>query len=337
VGWRGALRSIAAEARRQERAAARRAREAERAWRESQKRSAEHAAALEADAYEANIEALTSIHRECADSIDWQAVVARQPPSAPMLAAVDRSLSTAARYELEGYAPSFFERLFGLKGRYRGLEQALRDAEQRELASAQHNQAIYASQLAEWNAAVQWTEDMHELAQRILGRDVDAYGEVIRAMECFKELGAVIGDQSISVKLNETQAEITLNVLESHVVPAEQKALTARGKLSVKKLPEARRMEIYQDYVCGAALRVAREFMAVTPIELVLVHVDTSLLNTATGQFEARTILSVACPRDRLARVDWDRVDASDLVSSLLHQMKVKRGKGFAAVDRVSV
>jgi hypothetical protein len=336
MGWRGALRTINAEVRRQERAALRRQREAERAWREAAKHHALEVAALEVQMFEAQLEALTSVHRECAETIDWNAVAARTAPSEPQPDAVDRSRSTYARRSLEAYAPTFFERLFGLRGRLRGLENELAEALQWEEETGQRLSAQHEQRLAEWRAATQAWSDTCELARRVLAGDVEAYREVIMAMQCLRELGSVIGDQSVRMTMSSTRAEVTIQVREGDVVPAEQKALTARGKVSTKKFPEAKRMEVYEDYVCGAALRIARELIAVTPLASVLVHVDAQLLNTASGHFEPSTIVSVLCPREKLESVDWDRVDASDLVGSLLHRMKMKRGKGFSAVERLA-
>jgi hypothetical protein len=55
--------------------------------------------------------------------------------------------------------------------------------------------------------------------------------------------------------------------------------------------------------------------------------------NPATGHLEDTCVLSVYCPRDKLDRVNFQSVDASELVGSLLHAMRFSRGKGMSAVQ----
>lgn len=45
------------------------------------------------------------------------------------------------------------------------------------------------------------------------------------------------------------------------------------------------------------------------------------------------TVLSVFCPRERIDRIDFERADASEVVTTLAHSMKFSRGKGIAAVQ----
>ncbi|HZI07662.1 MAG TPA: hypothetical protein VEZ71_26835 [Archangium sp.] len=57
------------------------------------------------------------------------------------------------------------------------------------------------------------------------------------------------------------------------------------------------------------------------------------LLNSSTGHFEDSTVVSVYCPRERMERLHFDRADASEVVSSFVHAMKLTRGKGLTAVQ----
>jgi hypothetical protein len=94
--------------------------------------------------------------------------------------------------------------------------------------------------------------------------------------------------------------------------------------------------ELYQDYVCGAVLRVARELFALLPIEMVLVTATGTLLNTQTGHMEEQPILSVAMPRKTLEKLNLDMIDPSDSMSNFIHRMKFMKTKGFAKVERIS-
>jgi hypothetical protein len=186
-----------------------------------------------------------------------------------------------------------------------------------------------------WEEAMEDWRESRELALLVLKGDLAAYGDAIRATGCLSELAETLGTNGFKLKMTSERAEVTLAIDEATVVPSDQKTLTSRGAVSSKKLPAARRMEIYQDYVCGAALRAAREILAVTPLGAVLVHGETPVLDSSSGHMVPRAILSVLCTRAELDRVNWERVDASDLVEQLEHRMKVTRGKGFVPVEPI--
>lgn len=210
MGWRGAVRSLNAELRRQERAARSRAREAERAWREAERQSALEAAWAEVDAYEAHLEVLTSVHREAADPIDWPALRDRQEPApVPEPPPLDQSRSRAAQVALEQHQPGFFEKLFGLKGPRLRLEQAFAEeieAEARVQAAAAQD---YAERKAAHAAACAEVAETRELAQLVLSGDTRAYADVIRGLGCLNELASVVGKQEIRANLGAEQAEMS--------------------------------------------------------------------------------------------------------------------------------
>jgi hypothetical protein len=60
--------------------------------------------------------------------------------------------------------------------------------------------------------------------------------------------------------------------VSDQVIPTTTPTLTSTGKLSEKNLPRTRQQEIYQDHVCSAMLRVARECFAVLPIDFLLLN-----------------------------------------------------------------
>jgi hypothetical protein len=124
-----------------------------------------------------------------------------------------------------------------------------------------------------------------------------------------------------------------LHVNSDEVIPSEVKGLLKSGKLSVKKMPKTRFYELYQDYVCGCVLRVARELFALLPIEMVIVNAVGNLLNTQTGYMEEQPILSVAIPRKTLEGLNFEMLDPSDSMSNFIHRMTFRKTKGFSAVE----
>ena len=61
------------------------------------------------------------------------------------------------------------------------------------------------------------------------------------------------------------------------------------------------------------------------------------VLNSATGHFDDAAILSVYCPRDGVSSINFELADASDVVSSFVHRMKLSKGKGMLPVERLDL
>lgn len=281
-------------------------------------------AELDAAVFQNQISLLLSVHRECANAIDWWAV---ESSSEPQPGWVDTRRSQQLYAELNSLQPTGIERLFGSSGRRQQLEQDLAQALAAEQQEVHRVHAEHMDALEHWRYLV-------ALAQLVVVGDFRAYERVIEDSGCLDEL-AEYGCRAGYELVTPDVMAVSLTVSGPEVVPDEERGVSASGKATSKRMPATRRMEIYQDYVCGAALRAARELMAVLPVRGVLVHVASSILNPASGHSEMCWILSVYCPREAIASVNFEWVDASDLVGTFLHAMRISRGKGFARIDPI--
>jgi len=198
------------------------------------------------------------------------------------------------------------------------------------------DEQLYQDALNEYKQKyVDW-EAIRELASKILSGDVDAFVEAIRQADPFSEISQL--GSSVELKSDGSNLiEATLRVNGEDVIPNEMKTLLKSGKHSVKKMTKTRFYELYQDYVCGGALRVAREIFTLLPIEMTIVTAVGELLNTKTGYMEEQPILSVAIPRDTLNRLNFAMLDPSDSMDNFLHKMKFLKTKGFQKVDKILV
>jgi hypothetical protein len=170
----------------------------------------------------------------------------------------------------------------------------------------------YEKERAEW-------EKMRSLAKRVLAGEEKAYSEALRELSAFGELSTL--GSSIAFRVHHRNLiECELKVNGRDAIPAEVKSLTAAGKLSVKAMPKARFHEAYQDYVCGCVLRVARESLALLPVDSVIVTALVSTVQTSTGTNMDTPVLSVAFPRQSLARLDFARLDPSDSMENFIHR-----------------
>ena len=100
-------------------------------------------------------------------------------------------------------------------------------------------------------------------------------------------------------------------------------------------MPKTRFYELYQDYVCGCVLRVARELFALLPIETSIITAVTPLLNSKTGHMEDQEILSAVIPRKTTEVLDFRYLDPSDSLENFVHNMNFRKTKGFAAVKTI--
>lgn len=345
MGWVRLLRTAGAIARRHEREARRRQRELhaemQRGAKAAERAANVRAAQLAVEEFENSIDVLTSLHRECAEAVDWEAALTTAPPPPPQATAF--ATKCTARTELAQVAiatfrPTFWDRLLGRAAAKRAkLEAELAEAvaddasETERLRDAHHSR--HQRVLHEHDAAVAEAAETRQLAAKVLSGDSDAWITAIRDLEAFSELAALGG--RVVLRARPPVVEALLHVHDASVVPTTARSLTKTGKLSERQMPRTRFVEVYQDYVCGAVLRVARDLLAVLPAETAYVTAVGLLLDTSTGEQDVRPIVSVKVPRTTLARLNFDALDPSDSMANFVHNMKLKRGVGFVEVDFV--
>ncbi|WP_042455502.1 DUF4236 domain-containing protein [Neobacillus dielmonensis] len=282
-----------------------------RLQREQQKLQELEYARLQVDLYENKLEQIRSIHHECDDPIDWREVLRRQPP---FQHGQDGPNTQAARQQLESYQPGLMDRLFNRdEGKLRQLHEEV------ERAKEQDQQLLNG-----------WSH-MHSLAERVLNRDIDAYYQVIQEMAPLDDL-VEFGSGFEFGTDNPYEIHVSFDVNPESVIPNKALSLTKTGKLSEKNLTKTAYYDIYQDYVCSCALRIARDMLALLPITHVYVHAYEDRLNPATGHIEKITILSVKYDRLTLSRLNFTQLDPSDALENFLHKMKFKKTQGFEDV-----
>lgn len=281
---------------------------------EQERMEALEQARYEVEMYENRLEVITSVHKECSEPIDWESIKSSSPPFLPSETGPNEKKILE---KLNNYKPTWRDRLFErIEVRKAALKKEVEKA--REL-----DQKMY----KEWEKEV-------NLAEKILQGDISAYKQVIEELAPFddiKELGTSLHITTDNPKY----VEVTLNIHSEEVIPKEVKSLTKTGKLSTKAMPKTKFYELYQDYVCGCVLRIARELFAILPIQTVYVHANGEVLNTSTGHLEEVTILSVKIPRDTLEKLIFDTIDSSDAMANFVHNMKFRKTKGFEAVEKI--
>jgi hypothetical protein len=333
MGWRGVVRTIsrhaaqqAAAQRRAERESLRRRRELLAQANTIARYEEQQRAAHEVAVYENYLEVLTSVHKESWSPFDWNRIATNPPPQEPQYWGRHEG---AARQAAAAYQPSLTERMLGTEAsKRRELNEAIEraryaDANEYQAAMEQHRAA-----LASW----QW---YGTVARGMLQRDVAAYKAVLDYLSPFDDLQEL--DTTVSLEEAEPDVVVfTCLVKDAEVVPSEEIKLTASGKISTKDMPKGRYWELYQDHVCGCAIRVARDTFALLPVPRVVVNVATPALDRSTGHIQPTTILAVSFLREVLARLNIDACDPSDSMVNFDHRMKFKKTTGFDPVEAIT-
>jgi hypothetical protein len=318
---------MAAASRRIERENERRLRTAQKVARYRQKMAEIERAQAEVEDFEETIVHLTSFHRHCGESMDWDSVLNSPPPIAPD---PTDNLEQQARIAFMTFRPSFLDRIFGRTVRKRvALEKEIERAIQADLRLYDESYQQYVRAHEAWNAH-------RRLAHAILSGDTEAYEETLTDLQPFIEL-TEHGCEFNHTFRDSKVVQVAMTVDGRDVVPSEGKSLTSRGQVSLKSMPQSRFNGIYQDYVCGAILRVAREFFAVLPLNWVCCTAYTEMLNPATGHIEVTPIVSVNIPRATMCGLNFDSLDASDAMTNFTHQMRFKKSAGFSRIDPLNI
>ena len=325
MGWRGALRSIEAAARRAERDARRQHNELLRQQKHYDRMLLSEQAALEAHLFEHRIELLRSMQKECGPVWDWEGLKA-SPAPVPRAQKHDREKS--AQSALDSFQPTFWDKLFrNVETKRKALNDAIEDAQATDAKEYLESVGRYQHEFEEWN-------EKRDIAERVLAGDLTAYKEVFEEIAPFSEISEL--GSGVQFRFEDpVLIEITLTIRGQDAVPTETKTLLQSGKLSTKKMPQGQFYELYQDYICGCVLRVANETFALLPFDKVIVTAVGDVLNTQTGHLEVKPLLSVVIPRGTLAKLDLNAIDPSDSMRNFICRMDFKKTKGFAVVDRI--
>lgn len=298
MGYQATIRAIQAAERRQQRDAQKRFRELERQAKAQTKLSVIEQARLEVETFENQLEVLLSVHKEQGDVWDWTAIAASLPPVCPQKYLRNEQKAKQRAAVLPTQQRETANVL---------IEQArLRDEEEFQQALQ-----AYTEQMAEW-------EKLKSLARRILSGEHKAFTETLVEINPFAEisdLGSAIHFTVHTAKLVECRVKVN----GKQAIPAELKTLTSSGKLSVKPMPKGRFHELYQDYLCGCVLRVARELFALFPVDTVLTTAVVDSPDSRTGRKAELPVLSVAIPRAVIAWLDFSQLDPSDAMENFRH------------------
>ncbi len=252
MSLKGTVRSIRATVRQAERESRKRQRELERQHHQLEKMQELEKAKYAVELYENQVDLLLSVHKECGPLWNWEELRSAEPPVKPTKS---NSNQEVAQANLERFEPSFFDKVLGrTEDKQKELARAVEKAQEKDEQLYLEALEVFEADLADWEATC-------ELAEKVLTSTAEGYSEAIRQVNPFSNIGELGTSIQFQVE-SSTYVEATLHANSEEVIPSETKSLLKSGKVSVNKMPKTKFYELYQDYVCGCALRVARELLS---------------------------------------------------------------------------
>lgn len=320
----GAIRSYGAAVRRAERDQQRRARESVKRFKEQQKLNEIENAQQAVSDYENYVATIQSVHKNCTDSINWNQIENTEKPIEPNF---DFKNEIVAKNKLESFKPSIFDKLFGsTQKKINRLNNLLEDAKAKDKKKFD---VIYKEYIEEVN---NWQE-LQEISTGIKTKNTEFYKRALHYFDPFSDIRELGTEITFNFEHNYIDIDLHVNSLDS--IPDYELKQTATGKLSKKAMPKTRFNELYQDHICSASIRVAREAFAYLPIDYARINAVAKIVNTKTGHLEEQPILSVIFPPETINNLNLRTIDPSDSMQNFVHNMNFNKTKGFSVVERV--
>ena len=259
---------------------------------------------------------IVSLHRDAGPYWDWARIAEASAPSPT------RSREIAASAALQAFKPTFFDKLLSRVAiKRQPYEAAVSNAREED-------QAENSDRYSEW----EW---LGKVGAAIVARDLNAYRTVIERFAPFGELEEVGAAVYTDIK-EPWYIHARVRAKNSSVIPSEELKLLASGKVSAKEMQKAKYWAYYQDYICSAAIRTAREMFHLLPVAKVYVDVSVVMLDKSTGHDNDSVIVSVEFEREPTLGLNFDRIDASDAIERMRHEMDFKKTTGFTPVSAIA-
>jgi len=310
MAYEGTLRSIQAADRRQQRIAEKRRCDLDRRAKQQAKLSEIEKARCEVEIFENQIELLLSIHKEQGPVWDWRAIAGTLSPPKPR-----RSSHNELRArQLACLALPDHQQASTLK-----IDQARLMDDQ-----------VYQEEVQNHASETDALEKLQRLARRIVAGEPKAYTDALLELSPLAELSSLGSSMHFSVHGTQLM-ECVIKVKGTEAIPPEVKSLTATEKLSVKPMPRARFHELYQDYICGCILRIAREVFALLPVSTLLITATADALDPSMGTTAEKSVLSAVIARASIDSLHFDHLDPSDAIDTFPHRGDFKASRKSGA------
>lgn len=163
--------------------------------------------------------------------------------------------------------------------------------------------------IEDYDADIPHWDYLKARAERVLNGDLDTYFEIISDMNPVDDL----------LRFG---SEFECGTEDPRMLSVHFKVNSSQVLRDIEHLPKTDYNELLQDYVCGCAIRVARDLFALLPFRRIIIDAENS----------GDDILSVEFTRDKMEGIDYSNVDASDFVCQFLYRMSFTLQGGFSKI-----
>lgn len=322
----GIIRSYGAAVRRAERDKQRRARESARRFKEQQKQQAIQDAKHAVRDWNDYVEMLQTLHKDCTNIVNWDEILNTPPPAEP---AFQKTSEEKAQIKLDNFKPSFLYKIF------RSTQKKIKNLNDQIIVAKEKDQREYEKNYTEYKKTLEHWKILKGIAEGVKDKNPEFYRKALDYFNPFTEIGEL--GTRIAFSLTENYIDISLYINNEYVIPNYILTQTSTGKLSKKNMPKTCFNELYQDHVCSAILRIARETFSYFSVKFVRINAMSMLLNTRTGHLEEQVILSVIIPPDILAKLNLYSIDPLDSMSNFICNMNFKKTTGFNSIEKIDL
>ncbi len=327
--FRSALRSYNAAVRRAESENKRRAREASKRFKEQQKMQELENAQNAVEEWEEYVKLLQTIHKSSNDPIDWHEFLNAPTPTPPVYS---KAHAAEIQYKIDNFRPSLLDKLL-FNRLFSSIEKKQKRLEQELAAAIKKDEKLHAENVEKHKRECEELNYLQNMAKGVLAREAEHHKNAIEYFDPLSDISCL--GSRIEMQFENELVDVSIHAHSDDLIPDYTLSQTSTGKLSKKKMAKGAFNELYQDHVCSAALRVARELFNYLLVPYVRVNAVAEILNTQTGYMEKQPILSVIIPRETLDKMNLDAIDPSDSMANFIHAMKFKKTEGFQQVAKV--
>lgn len=157
----------------------------------------------------------------------------------------------------------------------------------------------------------EWTY-YKERAEKVLNGDIDTYFEIISDLNPLDDL-------------LEYGSEFECGTDDPRMLSVHFKVNSERILRDAQTLNRREYNLLLQDYVCGCAIRIARDMFALLPLRHLIIDATDG----------TRNILSVDFNRTSFLDLDFETIDASDTVEKFSHEMHFDPDCGFGEIHLI--
>jgi hypothetical protein len=257
---------------------------------------------------------------------DWHSFVAEPHPKLPVKEPVHQ---LEAENELAAYVPTWIDYLTWQH------RKKITDLSDRVAAARLEDDLVYNATLKQFRNDVSDWKQVQIISKGMIEQNPEIYQY---ALEFYNPFAAVLcAGLQIKCECYREHIIVHIQLDAGKVIPGFRLAKTAKGKLSNTDLPAADYNQLLKDFVCGCVLRVARETLAILPVDFVIVNVNAELMNKVLSLTAHRSILSVRYNRTDFVKQNVQNSIPDFSLSSIPHRIAYSDQEGFLPVEVLTV